>query len=64
VGETVTHGSEDVAVQLKATPVDPTITFWLSAEGREVVSIVKLADVGLNVKDDVATTYVTPIDTV
>jgi len=63
-GDTVSQGCEEAAVQLKVTPVDPTPTFWLSAEAREVVSITKLGEVGLNVKDDVATTYVMPIGTV
>ena len=63
-GETVSHSCEDAAVQPKATPVDPTLTFWLSADAREVVSITKLGEAGVNVKDDVATMYVTPIDTV
>ena len=64
VGDTVTQGCKDAVVQLKVTPVDPTPTFWVRAAATDVVSIVKLGDDGLNVKDDVATTYVTPIDTV
>ena len=51
-------------IKFKITPVDPTPTFWVRAAATDVVSIVKLGDDGLNVKDDVATTYVTPVDTV
>jgi hypothetical protein len=57
VGETVTHGCEETAlVQNRVTPVDPTPTFWVRAAATDVVSIVKLGDDGLNVKDEVATT--------